>query len=940
MSPAAPSNEPTRCLHRLKTRPGQHPHTDSARAEPPSDPATYLPAVPDESRDAGEPTADGPALAVERLAQALKALPPVGTDFLGFHLVAELGRGGSSKVYLARQGDLADRLVALKVSADVHEESQALAQLQHTNVVPIFSAHRVGPLHAVCMPYFGPTTLADVLHDLARRESLPASGKDLLSALYGRHGTAPAEPAAPPRTTSILRMLATLSHVDASLWIVARVAEGLAHAHERGILHLDLKPANVLLTDEGQPMLLDFNTARDTKRRPGARAEQVGGTLPYMAPEHLDAFRGRDRAVDARSDVYALGVILFELLTGRRPFPAQDDVEQLGAMIAARRGRPPRLRRRNPAVSPAVEAVVRRCLEPDPARRYQSAQDLQEDLQRHLKDLPLRHTPEPSARERARKWVRRHPRLASWTTAGALAAAAVAALTGLAAVRGQQLARLEAAAALGRFDADARSAQFLLTARTRDPGQLDRGIALGRELLGRYQVHHNPRWTELPAVRHLSAEDQGRLRQGLGELLLLVAQGVSLRAEGDAGGPADADLALEALALNRRAEACFPAGDQPRALWLQRAQLLNLLGDDGAAHQARAAAEATPPRTARDHYLLGTEHAARGRYREALPYFEAAARRDPQAFWPAFLQGLCHDRLGQDADALACFRACAALRPDFAWTYANRGLVYLRQQDYPRAHAEFDRALALQPDQAEAYVNRAQARQGLGRYPEAVADLTRALDLGAPPTRVYLLRAAARERLGDKEGAGRDRAAGLRARPADASGWVARGAARFGTDPHGALADFEEALRLNPRSLAALQNKARVLGESGRTEEALQALDTAVALYPDFVPARMARAVLLARLGRREAAHRDAREALRRDAGPPTLYRAAVAYALTSREAPEDRSEALRLLASALRQGFGLDLLDADRDLDPIRGDAEFRDLAAAARALGGGGAW
>ena len=98
-----------------------------------------------------------------------ESLPEAGTEFLGFRLVEELGRGAFGRVFLARQGDLAGRPVALKVAADIVGESQTLAQLQHTNIVPIYSVHRAGPLQAVCMPYFGRTTLADVLRHLGGR---------------------------------------------------------------------------------------------------------------------------------------------------------------------------------------------------------------------------------------------------------------------------------------------------------------------------------------------------------------------------------------------------------------------------------------------------------------------------------------------------------------------------------------------------------------------------------------------------------------------------------------------------------------------------------------------------------------------------------------------------------------------------------------------------
>src|SRR6185369_3282421 len=111
--------------------------------------------------------------------------PPLGSVFHGFNLVRELGRGAFGCVYPARQNDLAGRFVALKVSAHIDDEAQTLAQLQHTNIVPIYSAHRVGALQAVCMPYFGGTTLADVFKAI-RGKSLPTSGKHFVSTLHGR----------------------------------------------------------------------------------------------------------------------------------------------------------------------------------------------------------------------------------------------------------------------------------------------------------------------------------------------------------------------------------------------------------------------------------------------------------------------------------------------------------------------------------------------------------------------------------------------------------------------------------------------------------------------------------------------------------------------------------------------------------------------------------
>jgi tetratricopeptide (TPR) repeat protein len=201
---------------------------------------------------------------------------------------------------------------------------------------------------------------------------------------------------------------------------------------------------------------------------------------------------------------------------------------------------------------------------------------------------------------------------------------------------------------------------------------------------------------------------------------------------------------------------------------------------------------------------------------------------------------------------------------------------------------------------------------------------------------MYFLRAAVRERAGDREGAQQDRAEGMRRPPTDEMGWLTRGYARMNSDPRSALEDFDEALKLNGRSLAALQNKAHILGKLGRNEEAARILDSAVDAYPDFIPARAGRGVLLARLGQRAAAHKDAIDCLARDNKALTIYQLAGIYALTSQKNPDDRQQAFRLLSVALQKGIGFDLLETDRDLDPIRACPEFQRLVAAARAIRG----
>ena len=397
----------------------------------------------------------------DRRSSSPPPFPQVGSEFVGFRLIGELGRGTFGRVYLGRQGELAGRLVALKVSTEVLAESQKLARLQHSHIVPIHSLHREGPLQAVCMPFFGSTTLADVLRDLGRLDGFPASGKGLLNTLEERKsrtratldrsdsakGSLPTRPGPESADFSplpgeirrdlldaptTLRHLEGLTYVEAVLWMGACLADGLHHAHERGIIHRDLKPANVLLADDGRPMLLDFNLADDLAARRESVDLPVGGTLSYMSPEHLAAFLGLPSPVpasgigprvDARSDVYSLGVILCQLLMGIHPFTRlPGPVESIvPAMIGERLGTLPAIRSRNLLVSPAVESILHKCLQADPAQRYQSARDLHDDLQRQLLHEPLLHAREPSWGERVRKWGRRHPRLSSSTTVLAVA---------------------------------------------------------------------------------------------------------------------------------------------------------------------------------------------------------------------------------------------------------------------------------------------------------------------------------------------------------------------------------------------------------------------------------------------------------------------------------------------------------------------------------------
>lgn len=870
-------------------------------------------------------------------------LPKAGQRFLHFDLVRELGRGVFGRVFLARQTDLAERPVALKVTPETDGEPQLLARLQHTNIVPIHAVYQAGPLQAICMPYFGSVTLAKVIADLGRSPGgLPQTGRGLLSTLFETRldGIAPThadeEPAAPPaEEPPALTAVGKMSQVGAALWIAARLADGLSHAHERGILHCDLKPANVLVADDGQPMLLDFNVAADRRAVAKRKTLRLGGTLPYMAPEYLNLIHNDHGELTPRADLFSLGVVLYELLTGSDPYAVveEDVANPVGAYLAAHGKLPEPPSRRNPAVTPAVDAIVLRLLEPDPARRYAEAAHVREDLERQLANRPLLHAKETSLRERARKWRRRNPRL----TAGlavALAALVFLILPATAlAVRSEQLAarrhevaRAEAILAHQKALRELKTAQVLLSSRTLEPVLINEGIERGQTVLDDYGVGTDDTWAERSRVTLLSADQQAALRQELGGTLLMLA-----RVEVARKPTGDKDAAAVALKWNRLAEQCYPAEARPKFLATQRATLLKALPGE-------AAALTEPPAAKIDAFYEGLDLAASGEPTRALLKLTPFTDGQPDHFMAWYLRGVCHEAVGQFPDAAAAFTVCTTLWPEFAWPHFSRGIVRLRQGRPAEAEADFTRALDRRADWTDALMNRALAREARKDYKGAEADLAAALARPDAPTRVYFLRARIRKAAGDKDGSAADAAEGKKKEPRDVSSWLARAFWKLPTDPKGAVADYDAALAKDPRSPDALKSKAAVLADHlNQPKEAVAILDRLLDLYPHYTEARAARAVYGARTGAAERATKDVATVLIEEPTPFRLYQMAGVYAQLSKADPSGaaKQKAMQLLAKAFRTGFEqFGIIDRDPDLDPVRYDADFKALVEHAKKL------
>lgn len=239
--------------------------------------------------------------------------PSEGEQRADFTIIRELARGGLARVYLATEASTGGRLVVLKCSLYGDAEARTMGRLAHPHIVPILSARldeRSG-LSMVCMPYLGSATLEDVLdHWTSAGPSPPSKASFVLDVI--RFRTQPEDPPTPSLNPCLLHG----SYTDGVIHLAAQLAETLAFLHQNGVSHRDLKPSNVLLDPSGKPLLLDFNLSESEREV----AVPLGGTLRYMAPEQIRAFLDqRKDGMDERVDMYALGVMVYELLGGIHP---------------------------------------------------------------------------------------------------------------------------------------------------------------------------------------------------------------------------------------------------------------------------------------------------------------------------------------------------------------------------------------------------------------------------------------------------------------------------------------------------------------------------------------------------------------------------------------------------------------------------------------------
>lgn len=880
-------------------------------------------------------------------------LPDLGEEVFGFRLVRRLGQGAFAGVFLAEQVHLAARPVVVKISAITGDEAQTLAQLRHPSIVPIHSVHEdsLRGLRAVCMPYLGGASLSEVLRQLYSRTPSPKQGAELIAALdsLSGEGTAAGTEEITPASP-----VASLDYYRAVAWLISRLALGLQHAHDRNVLHLDVKPSNVLLAADGQPLLLDFNLSRDARTEAPAA---IGGTVAYMAPEHLRALASHSlassRLVDHRCDIYSLGLVLFEMLTGQRPFQQIGSYSVFPALIEAmaleRSQGVPSLGKRH-AIPPDLAAIIERCLQPDPAQRYQKAAHLADDLGRFVTDRPLCHVAERSRTERARKWLRRHPRLSA---AGLMALVLLLLLVPVAIQAYTQSRGREAAEDQIRHrDAFDRKAQFeegIQEARCLVNTVVDYQDTVGRgeevctrtlQLYGLLEDDHfaGSAWKKLhPDWKRLPKRQQGEVAEGARELFLLLAM-----ARVELQWPTRKEAALrEALVLLDRADA-LPGLSRLRGVELYRAYCLEYLSKREAAKEAQERADRLSPKTAHEHYLhaLSLARTRGAGHLSALDALTRGLKRDPRHYWSLIQRGLGHVARDEIALAAADFAQAAGVRADLPLAYFNLGCAWHQGGRHQEAVQQYSAALERDPRFASAYLNRATAYLELNDSERAVRDYQKALRFGVDEAIVQTGRAITLERLGRQTEADEARAAALRLAGRLPAVVQARlhwsyGFAVCERSRERAETAFHEAIRLQPRQPKALYGLAALAMRANDLPEARRRFEQALQGDPQFVLARSYYAIVLARLGLADEARQEMRRCLSQDdKGQRILYAAACVAALTRR--PSDlhgESEVFDLLEQAARAGFPMRGVMNDPDLTSLRNHPRLRRLAATAEA-------
>jgi serine/threonine protein kinase/TolB-like protein/Flp pilus assembly protein TadD/ribosomal protein L40E len=617
---------------------------------------------------------------------------PMLMDFGDYELLEQIGRGGQGVVFRARQKSL-NRIVALKViglgqwATKAHlkrfrQEAEAAARLEHPGIVPI---HEVGERDGSC--YFSMKFIeGGQLDEVIRRESVP---------------------------------------IRRAVELIAKMARTVHYAHEHGILHRDIKPGNILLDANGEPHLTDFGLARLLETESSVtQTLDVLGTPSYMAPEQA---AGNNAAVSGVTDVYGLGAVLYQLLTGQPPFAGGTTYETIKLLLDTEPQQPRQL---NPKIDRDLSTICLKCLEKDPNHRYSSALALAEDLERWLKYEPIlaRHT---GIIARSRKWVRRNP--TSTLLAASLIALAAAAgwivwksefiwqplATGIAVLPFENLSepREDAAALVDGVQDDiltklAKIGDLKVISRTsvmdyrgkRNLRQIGNDLRVSHVLEGSVRragtrLRLNAQLIDTRSDTHIWAEEYDRDLNDLFAIQSEIAQKVAQR------------LNAKVTATEKRTIEGKPTADLIAFDLYTRAKNL----------------------------FLTTPFSGKGEvgWLEAIDLLNQAVARDPSFFQAYCLLASAHGNLywfgdhtpGRLALEEAAIQAASRLRPDTGEMHLTRASSLYGHLDYDGALAELEVARRSLPNDSNVFFLMASIQASQGRWEESIRNFERAVEL-------------------------------------------------------------------------------------------------------------------------------------------------------------------------------------------------------------------
>src|SRR3989339_76950 len=367
--------------------------------------------------DAMESQANAKAIAAER------------KIFGKYDLLEELGRGGMGVVYKALHRDLG-RIVTLKVlKTDLltigkqqkemfKREGETASNLKHPHIIGIHEYGLVDGKPYFTMDYVEGCTLADVLSYTAGPDTKGSTVGEIVKSVIADRKESSKDHAQAQKTEEqpAARKQRPLP-INQALALIVKLGRAINHAHERGVLHRDIKPSNVLVGKDGEPVLIDFGLAKQVEGMDLTMTGQILGTPLYMSPEQAEGRRGE---ISERSDIYSLGALMYELVTGRPPFTDAQNIAEVLRKVS--RDDPPKARRINPRVPREVEIICEKAMSKEPTKRYVTAGAFADDIDRYLTGEPIQARP-PSPIYIARKKIAKHR-----VVAGAIAAVSIAAV--------------------------------------------------------------------------------------------------------------------------------------------------------------------------------------------------------------------------------------------------------------------------------------------------------------------------------------------------------------------------------------------------------------------------------------------------------------------------------------------------------------------------------